>query len=713
MNGLAVLFFLCLVIFLSAWISLRERIAWPSLFVFVSGYLVIRLAFGRYFTTIDESYYLSLLGDKTWYEGIVSGYITPFLLHLVHSIGFLKNPVYSLYAYSLAMGLVYLFTVHHVYRVFIRRHLHVSQLVLFMTPLFWWAIIQVRPQQMGLLLGIVLFFMVSRFKFNRRWHPIATGVLFLTLIFAHVLSFLVFSFVVVVYLLMGRRRGASDETFKLKFYSVSLSILLAWAVFLVVPFTHPTLVNMRNLVDSMFRISLLLFQFKVLSELGLVLFLLSLYYMFRMLPRRLVNLSLSVAYRILGSRFFMPIGAVVIVIAFMAQYHLGAGVYNSVYQGSVAAILLFQLGNIFFSIGYLEGIRKKLLNSELNSLDTASIIILLLAGASLGISVIMPKGNGVWGFHNWMIRVLQYWVFFAASAVGYGLYRDFSMDGTSLRRVGIVIISALIFLSVLNTARIPSVYNYDATWSPSLVESCQLLHGIYVPRTPQTKISRFVTGNLLRACKSSLGAISSDIDGATPAFYISTQSMTIGGFLRGVSEGSVYFVSPRGSPTSVYFMNVVPESMPLYINGNECPVIPSLPVILLGGPAVNPCVSELEGSLPVKVTSTLVSIDGKSFSVPTPRPWWNATRGIFVIQAAQLGGNPVLVIEGTNLDATLAGIYYYANFIMNNSESLGDVHYIVGLWEEQDNSVIPLAKGSVNDKNGFSLGDRIKILAVG
>lgn len=46
----------------------------------------IRTGFGRYFTTIDESYYVSLLGDPSWYRtSIVSGYLTPFSLHLVYS----------------------------------------------------------------------------------------------------------------------------------------------------------------------------------------------------------------------------------------------------------------------------------------------------------------------------------------------------------------------------------------------------------------------------------------------------------------------------------------------------------------------------------------------------------------------------------------------------------------------------------------------------
>ncbi|MCD6189315.1 MAG: hypothetical protein J7J97_03895, partial [Thermococcus sp.] len=66
----------------------------------------IRFGFGRCFTSFDESYYASLLGDRYWYSNWpISGFVTPFLLHKLNSI--ISDPILTTLTFSALIFLIY------------------------------------------------------------------------------------------------------------------------------------------------------------------------------------------------------------------------------------------------------------------------------------------------------------------------------------------------------------------------------------------------------------------------------------------------------------------------------------------------------------------------------------------------------------------------------------------------------------------------------
>ncbi len=700
----------------------------------VTGTVVvfIRLAFGRYFTTIDESYYISLLGDPYWYwNSIVSGYITPFSLHILHY--FFENPVNEVIWYSTIVAVVYVFLLFYIYRLFGLSYVHsiFSEIVLLMTPLFIWSMIQIRPQQIGLLVGLLLTAVFVNKSPSWKLFLVVSS-LFILLIFSHLLSFIVYSALLVGYVTLSALLERQTTNYRYKSVMLVVSIPLSWIVFLSFPYSRPILKNLTWLFNVTFGTRFSPTVFQVVSSFGVLLLLLLWYFVLIHFGDRFAC-SLSSIWHLVRRRvscgqhpprrILLLIGEVMVFAGAYLQFRFGSSLYLRIYSGSLWSLLLFQMGNIVFALLYLKGLLKQL-DHGIGKWAMLSGIMAIIAGIMLVVSFFMPSGNGIWGFHNWFIRGLQFFVPLASPIVAEVLLNDVHTDRSTFMKVSVsLLVSSLVMVSVLNTARVPGVYSYGAVWDPELVNLCSTFHGVYVSREPQGRFSEFVEGNLLKACGNELYAtssgqilVSSDSFNILEGEYLPLSLQDFVGSVKAL-RGNVLIVSGGEVSRNSFILSLFPGSRLVPVSRNEgCPLdeLPgAVPSILVGGPGVNPCSKSLSAVISVKLGVNYVITPCSKYSVPSPSPWWNATKGLFVIYSVEYSGRPVLLIEGTNLDATLAGVYYFYSHIYMVSSVHRDAHYIVGEWIERDGKVLPFARGTPGDNNGFSYGDKIKILEQG
>ncbi|ACJ17314.1 hypothetical protein TON_1824 [Thermococcus onnurineus NA1] len=141
-------------------------------------------------------------------------------------------------------------------------------------------------------------------------------------------------------------------------------------------------------------------------------------------------------------------------------------------------------------------------------------------------------------------------------------------------------------------------------------------------------------------------------------------------------------------------------------------------LISVGGPLVNPVTAAYEDIAPVHMVVdgmiTIVTPQG-NFTWQPPTPWWNATKGYFIIQLFEdNSGALVVTIYGTDADSTAAGAYYFITQVSPNIDSYNGIRYIVGLWEDTEPGAdVPLPGADLGDTSGFSAGDSITIVAEG
>ena len=693
--------------------------------------LYIRIGFGRYFTTIDESYYVSLLGSPNWYiSSIVSGYLTPVFLHLFRPL--FDTPVDEVIWYSVLMMMVYPGVIFVSYnRLGIsKEHSLLAILILFVTPLYIWGAIQIRPQQLGLIIGFIMTVFLLKETGKRR--TLIVPILYVLLVFSHVLSFIVYSLVLVLYILV-RVLIYGDVEAIAAYRVLAVSVVISWGSFLVFPYSYPLIKNMNWISNRVTGLELSPMSFSILSFGFLVVALLLIYFFIvqfhgelaflsRIIRRMLMRISENAGENV--SPIFALVALIVLFGLLYVQFQLGYKIYTQVYRDSVLTLLLFQAGNLFFAIMYLRGILGTFRYRKASTMDILSVCMVPIALFFLVISFLMPAGKGIWGFHNWLIRALQYFVLFAAPVVARVIKSDMSFRIGTRRILVPMLVGLLITVSILNTARVPAVYNYDAVWSLELPSLCSE-GGIYLQRFDVSMYSHFVESNLIKACGGILAFnMSGDVDQASDGFYRylnKASPVTIGEFIDALYRGGEQPVIIAGKNAQLVMYVASLFSIPSIIQispEDECPVdsiFPGQEVILIGGPLVNPCTRKLEGEGVFKFSLTPSSVitPSRAYQVATPDPWWNSSEGLFVLYAVRYEGKHIIVVGGTNADSTVAGVYYFVNRIASSPEKYGSVSYVVGKWKETDGTVIAALRGSLRDSNGFSPADSITVLETG
>lgn len=697
--------------------------------LFVTLYSFVRMSFGRYLTTIDESYYVSLLGHPKWYiTSIVSGYLTPATLNIVHNI--FNDPVKTVFWYSLFIGLIYIFVLFASFRKFglSKEHALISILLLFITNMYLWSVIQIRPQQLGFIIGLVLTVFLVRLnnfnKFNILMFLLG-GVL---LIFSHVLSFILYSLLFVVYLVSMALISEKPDPYLKKYSLVFFSIILSWTIFIFFPYSFYLIKNMTWITNNVLNLHLTATQFKLVS-LTLLFTILSLAYL---VVRKVAYLSFKnnigrffdIIREAIPIKFFWMVCILGVILAGGIQFFLERGNYSTNVYSSVLIMFLFQLGNLAFALFYLWGLLSRFYTRITSDIDILSIIWIFISAMFLIVSFFMPEGR-VWGFKNWFLRGIQYFVIFATPLAGYSLLSSLNLNSHWKKTLPAFFVSLLIFISALNVARVPSFYNYDVVWPYDAVTLCEKYpFGFYYSRTEGSFYYReFAIKNLLTACGGKLLSqeelanfdlliASSDNFGVYSVGYVPTR---IKSFYEKATAKHIIVIGGGNKKIINYLASVLGASKIITLTqSSKCPLShfsSGTPVILIGGKSSNPCVRLFENSasLPVHVEASFVSTPNSVYKSIIAEPWWNSTQGLFVIQSVEYRGIPILLIEGTNRDATIAAAYYYAT----NVPSISRRYYVVGEWKEADGSVLNVAQGSPKDSNGFSPGDSITIIEMG
>ncbi|AFL95057.1 hypothetical protein CL1_0852 [Thermococcus cleftensis] len=737
---MVILLFLFLLCFLSVYLILFGEISYRikvlSLVILSLTLVVfIRMGFNRYFTTTDESYYLSLIARPMWYKtAIVSGYVTPILLRLFYRI--LGDPVKVVIWNSVFFMVLYVLVIFFSYRRFgfSDRHSLTAILLLFLTRMYLWPTIEARPQQVGLLVGLIL--VVLTISVNLRPSTVLLFVsIYILLIFSHVLSFILYSTLILGYLTIKIVFGNAGESYLKKLDVTLVSILISWAIFVFMPYSYYLIKNMTWILNNMAGADMTVYQFSLISLGFLVISSAGLYTFVRNLPISVGrffevfwNSIVDVLARI-SSKAILIVAVLGIAGAVVLQIILERSIYSDVYGGSLVSFLFFQMGNIAFGLFYVDGILYKIRQREISDLDILSLLWIFVSVGLLALSFFMPEGK-VWTFRNWFLRAIQYFVIFAAPVAAHALLKDemFKHGFKSIFKPLLVasLVSMLIVISVLNTSRIPGFYDYDVVWPSDLVTLCQHYPSAgYYPRTEGSMYyTEFAVRNLVTACGGELLREPSILQGSVLAssdrFYVYTGNYVPLSLFNFERTPGTRILCGRNSNTLAYAGSLLGISKLVPVRGGEecfsyC-LSSADSVILIGGSTSNPCVRVLESSrvVPVRVDSIMVKTPSSIYTTSLGNPWWNTTEGLFVIQAIKYRNVPILILEGTNIDATMAALEYYARSRMHSNSLINNnTHYIVGKWEETDGRVLDVARGSPEDSNGFSPSDRITIIERG
>lgn len=694
---------------------------------------------------------MALMGDAYFYnKRPFSGFFLPFLLMKVYHASRLE-PLQLVIAFSLAVFAVYVPIVYWFYRKLgLSQEVSIlSILVLFFSSYYIWSGLEVRPQQLGLLWGLlVTVYYLDSYRKIRDIDFLVMPFLFIFMTLIHILSFVFFSMLVMLCTIhLSLSKNFSDRLWKRTFLLVSLSSLTGLITILWFPL-YGRMVDALIWIAENIRLTnafhLSRGVFKLLVVGGYLLAVALIWSIVSFLRER--RGSLMEAWGLLVeavNRFFAPIlllAALASGVAVYLQFLLNSAVYSTVYRGSLLTFVFFQLGNIFFGFMLVYSLLNRIRDGKLQTLEVLAISWILIGGIMLVISFIMPRTAGGWSFSNWLIRTLQYFPIFGAPLVAEVIHEDLQnlsgeLDSFSAKFSGIgltILLTSLIFISSMNVARPPAFYNYDAVITNEALDVAlhHLKNNKIIAWKNTSDLKSFVLLNFFRAV--SLRAKSTAWDSNYPYLVLSSDNFR--GYWSWYSPSTLgslvdhsFFLlrtsgsdSPDSEAETMYSVQILSKVYSLSLmNDAKCSGLlnSDIPLILIGADS-NDCTVILEDS-----SSLLVSRGPDGVSTPTrlyPLPeasenWWDVRKGYFVIQVVEnLQSTPILVIAGTDVDSTIAGVWYFVNGVYPRIRGeYSDVHYIVGVWEEADDDAWPGLKFKPSDDNGFSLGDKITILEIG
>ncbi|WP_237702137.1 carboxypeptidase-like regulatory domain-containing protein [Thermococcus sp. AM4] len=208
--------------------------------------------------------------------------------------------------------------------------------------------------------------------------------------------------------------------------------------------------------------------------------------------------------------------------------------------------------------------------------------------------------------------------------------------------------------------------------------------------------------------------------------YETTNVTGLGAFLSDAQTHDVKIVLGKNALTSVDYhaMDFLLEYIgvkPVYSDSdiNVDSLSASDMIIAVGGPEVNSITAYYQKMTPVRMVTNAdgsISIIVNNETVANwtaPSPWWNVTKGYWVIQRVvdPDTGAVVYMIYGTDADSTWAAAYYFSKHF----SELNNVNYVVGCWKDTDNMIYSPAflKFASDDKNGFSPTDKIGVIVEG
>jgi len=690
--------------------SHSPRYILPLLLTVISSvsWLFIRFGFGRIYTTFDEAYYLSTVRVG----GVYSGFLTPLLLrgayHMIH------DPVLSLLSLSLIIFVLYPLFLMKFYGAMGVGNPTTVVLVLFMSSYYVWTANAVRPQQLGVLVGLIVLMLHVRSKPLKNWIITSTAwiLLWISLLLIHILSFMVFFLLILLLSSVDVFLGRLDV--KRAVIEV-LAAVPAVVVLMKFPPYAETVYSIKwMLKHSSFSILryagwnfswLFPLVFLSLSLLPVISGLLGR----RLMLRRFVD-KLVLAVRKRSSAVFWLL-LTASAAGLYVQFQLDRSVYTSVYSGKWL-LPIMQIGNIFFAVLLIYGLVRKA--GRWGLFEKGSAIMLAVGAFGLLISMAMPGGYGSFGFRNWTIRVLQYLVFLGAPLVADTLRERLSAFVSRGHVVGIRAVTLLLItftvISVLNVARPPAIYRYPYYWTPSDLGLVRNAGPGFVYESNFSPVPNPVALSFLGWA---YGFRLVPVDGKLMQV---PSAMCYGGLcyapfpynltpMRSVGD-RVRLITGR-MPGD---MKKLAASM-LAIGGISADRNAST-VLVLGNSSTNTLIKRLQSRylLPVMVNFSVIT--GPTFVIymPYTLEGEHVTCGwaYFVVQSVRINGSNVVVISGPNYDAVFAGLWWFVSGGRRSNFS-----YVVGVWRERDGKVLDPLRCGPGDRNGFSFGDEVRIRRAG
>ena len=695
---------------------LRQKWKFSSSLLLVSIWAFIRFGSNRITTTFDESYYLSTLKVGGEYSGLV----TPFLLRVFDA--FTGEPVVSLLIISVSIFVIYYFAVAAFHRKFDGfAAAEYLLMALLLSSHYTWSANEVRPQQIGLLFGLALLLWVWKVidgSFSRVRSLFLGLLLWAFLMVSHVLSFAVFlilSWALLLYAFLTMRIGTKDYAL------LSMLPAVGAVTFFLLPPYRMMVFSIKWLLKHS-SLSLMNYAGMHLEATVIITFLLAPLFgvLIRYeerghgLLRRSLNLLINELRR--RRKLYFNVAVVLVLSAILFQFYLGAPRYSVVYGGKMNLLLLMQMGNIIFAVLLLRGLFRELSAGVMTPLALLTSVLLLLEGGALLLSVVMPKNFGSFGFTNWAIRVYQYLVVVSAPYVASELGRIFSINGRILRRMAVALFIAGIMTSVINVARPPAIYNYPYYWTKADIQLVSHVGPglVYVNGSPSLPFNSqalsflgWAYGVNLHPVRGDLGGIPSPDFCVAPLCHSPYPYRALALSTLNANEGFRIMDGTAPKGMTGWIDNVI---------GNRSPALNGTVELIVGNSTVNPLIARLESEflLPVQVNYSVVT--GPTFryyqTVKAGEKEGDVRKGYFVIEFVEVNGTPVLVVEGVCWDAMAAGVWFLANKVLRDPKKW-DYSWIVGEWEESDGKVLPFLRFYPEDKNGFSYGDRIKIVTAG
>ena len=277
-----------------------------------------------------------------------------------------------------------------------------AAIMLLITSYFLAPALEARPQQLGIALAFLICLQVtSQPQTSTGWLLAAL----LPLAFWHVLSF----FVAIAYLSVWKltlwRLGSLRGGAILLWFVLASSLLVS----LIGSRAYRSLVEdvLANHLPGQVTLALLIIFSVLLAT--------CLYAVPVRLWRKVRALCLSNINGVVGIIFLLSAGALVL------QWQLLPGTALKDYGSSAVTFCMWHAGNVGFCFCYMLGLKLCLTGEAegLQALVIGSLMLLVLAFVALFASFFLAHVN-------WMIRILYYWIPFAAPVSAFGLGKLFS-----------------------------------------------------------------------------------------------------------------------------------------------------------------------------------------------------------------------------------------------------------------------------------------------
>ena len=433
--------------------------------LFVGLYVREMVYGGSILATTDEANYLA-----NYYECNVesdcslSGPGYGSLLELFYSLfpSFLSS---GLYIFSLIITTI---TLPFIFLIINRVTKNISAsylatIFLLSTNYLIYPLIEGRPQQIGMLFVVLViyYFWFIYNETNDYFKQIFLFVLLTALYYFHMISFLITIAICIclsAIIYLNNKKEKLSNIISLLSYGLFMIILFGFEAF---PYSEVSQ-NVKysfNQSSSLFLTTLnMAYPLPlILAYLITALVLIICIILLKNKAKKIMNLVPNFINK--NKFYFFIFLTYIILFAFFFQFVIRSDIYLGVYNNSFLLMLLLQIPNIIITLvfvyvlTYLIKIKDDVLNSSF--FMNISFCYIILGAITLALSLVMTTN-----FDNWMIRVINYSLFFIIPFMVLRLYPYLIKRKTLI----VVLLILLIIPSMIVTSKDPSIFDTKVYW---------------------------------------------------------------------------------------------------------------------------------------------------------------------------------------------------------------------------------------------------------